>query len=64
MMRMRMALGVDLAVAMPVVTWRDGVEIEARLLDGGLHLGAITLRVIAGQRSPGLHRAVRARMAR
>ena len=63
-MRMRMAVGVDLAVAMPVVTWRDGVEIDARLLDGGLHLGAITLGVIAGQCSPGLHRAVPARVAR
>ncbi len=43
-------------VAVAVVTGRDRVEVDARLGDGRLGLGAVALRVVAGQRTPRLHR--------
>jgi hypothetical protein len=43
-------------VAVPVEAGRGRIEVDAGGLDGGLDLRAITLRVVAGQVAPGLHR--------
>jgi hypothetical protein len=43
-------------VAVPVETGWQRVEIDACRLDRGFDLRAVTLRIVAGQVSPGLHR--------
>jgi hypothetical protein len=45
--RVGVPIGVRLAVGVPVMSGRDGVEVDAGVGDGRLGLRAIPLRVIA-----------------
>ena len=60
--RMAVAVGVDLAIGMAVLPGRDGVQVDAGRRDRGFGLGSVTLRIVTGKRTPGLHR-VRAERA-
>jgi hypothetical protein len=51
-----MTVRVDLTVVVAVMTGRDGIKVDAGVLDGRLGLGPITLRVVARDPAPGLHR--------
>ena len=52
--RVGMAVGMGL-LAVPVLARGDRVEVDPGGLERRLGLGVVALRVVAGQRTPGLH---------
>jgi len=63
LMGMLVAVGVDL-VAVPVVTRRGRIEVDAGGLDGRLGLGAVALGIVTRERAPRLHRRPAAAVGR